>query len=90
VRAWVGGASTLRAMGFWYSPLSPPKNPLLFLQKIFGLGLVSLNQKVSGTVHPLYAAVAAAHENSRISDPHLVWARLYDFARTYFTHNPAR
>ena len=37
-------------------------------QKIFGSNLILQNQKVSGTAHPLYAAVAAARENSGVSD----------------------
>jgi hypothetical protein len=73
-------------MGFRYSPLSPPKIPLLFLQKIFGLYLYSRTE-VSGTAHPLYAAVAAARENSEISDMGRVMVSLYEFARTHFIQN---
>jgi len=46
-----------------------------------------LEPKVSGAAHPLYAAVAAARENSGDSDSVSVLVRVYELARTYFTLN---
>ena len=70
MREWVNEAENIGQIQ--NTPSLPAKKSAL--QKIFGSNLILLNQKVSGTAHPLYAAVATAHENSRISDPHLVWA----------------
>ncbi|MCR4263399.1 MAG: hypothetical protein NUV98_01610, partial [Candidatus Roizmanbacteria bacterium] len=84
VRARVGGASTLGASGI---PLSPrQKFRFSFFKKSSGLYLYSRTE-VSGTAHPLYAAVATARENFDSSEPDLVWAPLYDFARTHFAQN---
>src|SRR3989304_3192124 len=81
------GGRGKHTMGFRYSPSLPAKNSAsLFFKKSSGLDLYS-RTKVSGTAHPLYAAIAAARENSDSSEPNLVWARLYDFARTYFAQN---
>ncbi len=70
-----------------------PKDPSLpakksALQKIFGSNLILLNQKVSGTAHPVYAAVAAAREKLGTMDVIQLRALVYDFARTYFARNP--
>src|SRR3989338_3490099 len=43
------------------------------LQKIFGSNLKLKDQKVSGTAHPLYAAVAAARENFGIYGSDGLW-----------------
>ena len=86
VRERVGGSSTL---GHWATgfPLSPrQKIRFSFFKKSSGLGLYS-RTKVSGTAHPLYAAVAAARENSGISDMGRVLVSLYEFARTHFIQN---
>jgi len=74
-------------MGFLHYPSLPAKKSAsLFFKKSLGLYLHS-RTKVSGTAHPLYAAVAAARKNSATSDPFLLSARLYEFARTYFSHH---
>src|SRR3989344_4347036 len=44
------------------TPLSPPKNPQF------------KNQKVSGTAHPLYAALRPARQNPDSSDSIQLWA----------------
>ena len=60
MRKWVNEAENLGQIQ--NTPSLPAKKSAL--QKIFGSNLILLNQKVSGTAHPLYAAVAAARENS--------------------------
>ncbi len=64
MQAWVNEARNLAEIN--NDPSLPAKKSAL--QKIFGSNLILLNQKVSGTAHPLYAAVAAARENSGNSD----------------------
>ena len=70
MRSWINEAETLTQI---------PKDPSLpakksALQKIFGSNLILLNQKVSGTAHPVYAAVAAAREKLGTMESNLVWA----------------
>ena len=64
MREWVSEATNLAEIQ--KDPSLPAKKSAL--QKIFGSNLILKDQKVSGTAHPLYAAVAAARENSEISD----------------------
>ena len=64
MQEWINDARNLA--GIQKDPSLPAKKSAL--QKIFGSNLKLQNQKVSGTAHPLYAAVAAARENSEISD----------------------
>ena len=78
MQAWVKEVEMLEEIQ--KGPSLPAKKSAL--QKIFGSNLQLQNQKVSGTAHSLYAAVAAAHENSRISDPHQVWAPAVGFEPT--------
>ena len=59
MRMWINEAESLGQIQ--KDPSLPAKKSAL--QKIFGSNLQILNQKVSGTAHPLYAAVAAAREN---------------------------
>ncbi len=56
---WINEAENLAQIQ--NAPSLPAKKSAL--QKIFGSNLKLQNQKVSGTAHPLYAAVAAAREN---------------------------
>ncbi len=69
MRAWINHAEMLEKIQ--KDPSLPAKKSAL--QKIFGSNLKLQNQKVSGTAHPLYAAVAAARENSGNSDSVSVW-----------------
>ena len=78
MRKWVNEAENLGQIQ--NTPSLPAKKSAL--QKIFGSNLILLNQKVSGTAHPLYAAVAAARENSAVSEPNLVWAPRVGFEPT--------
>ena len=64
MQAWVKEARNLAEIQ--KDPSLPAKKSAL--QKIFGSNLKLKDQKVSGTAHPLYAAVAAARENSGVSD----------------------
>ena len=64
MREWVSEARNLAEIQ--KDPSLPAKKSAL--QKIFGSNLKLKDQKVSGTAHPLYAAVAAARENFEISD----------------------
>lgn len=84
MRAWIKEAENLAQIRISHS--LPAKKSAL--QKIFGSNLILLNQKVSGTAHPVYAAVAAAREKLGTMESNLVWALVYDFARTYFARNP--
>ncbi len=59
-----------------FPSLPAKKFASLFFKKSLGLGLYS-RTKVSGTAHPLYAAVAAARENSDHFDSVSVLVRLY-------------
>ena len=72
MREWVNHSEMLAEIQ--KDPSLPAKKSAL--QKIFGSNLKLKDQKVSGTVHPLYAAVAAARENSGISDLNRVLVRL--------------
>ncbi len=82
------GKHTTSILGFLVLPSLPAKKfASLFFKKSSGLYLYS-RTKVSGTAHPLYAAVAAARENSGNSDSVSVWVQVYYSARTYFTRNP--
>ena len=58
MRVWIKEAENLAEIQI--SPSLPAKKSAL--QKIFGSNLILLNQKVSGTAHPVYAAIAAARE----------------------------
>jgi hypothetical protein len=73
-------------LGYRASSLPAKKFASLFFKKSSGLYLYSRTE-VSGTAHPLYAAVAAARENSEISDMGRVVVSLYEFARTHFIQN---
>ena len=64
MQTWVNEARNLAEIQ--KDPSLPAKKSAL--QKIFGSNLKLQDQKVSGTAHPLYAAVAAARKNSEISD----------------------
>ena len=64
MQEWINDARNLAEIQ--KDPSLPAKKSAL--QKIFGSNLILQDQKVSGTAHPLYAAVAAARENSEISD----------------------
>ena len=64
MREWINHSEMLEEIQ--KDPSLPAKKSAL--QKIFGSNLKLQNQKVSGTAHPLYAAVAAARENFEISD----------------------
>ena len=64
MREWINEAENLAQIQ--NAPSLPAKKSAL--QKIFGSNLKLQNQKVSGTAHPLYAAVATARENSGVSD----------------------
>ena len=64
MREWINHSEMLEEIQ--KDPSLPAKKSAL--QKIFGSNLKLQNQKVSGTAHPLYAAVAAARENSGVSD----------------------
>ena len=78
MRAWITEAENLAQIRNF--PSLPAKKSAL--QKIFGLNLILRNQKLSGTAHPVYAAVAAAREKSGISDQNLVWAPRVGFEPT--------
>src|SRR3989338_4542403 len=71
MREWIEEARNLAEIQ--KDPSLPAKKSAL--QKIFGSNLILKDQKVSGTAHPLYAAVAAARENSEISDMGRVMVR---------------
>mgnify|MGYP001609630328 FL=1 len=64
MREWINHSEMLEEIQ--KDPSLPAKKSAL--QKIFGSNLKLQNQKVSGTAHPLYAAVATARENSGVSD----------------------
>jgi DNA invertase Pin-like site-specific DNA recombinase len=70
MREWIFEAENLAQIQ--KDPSLPAKKSAL--QKIFGSNLILLNQKVSGTAHPLYAALRAAREKSGHSDPIQLWA----------------
>ena len=78
MQKWINEAESLSQIQ--NDPSLPAKKSAL--QKIFGSNLQILNQKVSGTAHPLYAAVAAARENSDSLEPNLVWAPRVGFEPT--------
>ena len=84
MRSWINEAENLAQIQ--KDPSLPAKKSAL--QKIFGSNLILLNQKVEGVAHPVYAAVAAAREKLGTMESNLVWALVYDFARTYFARNP--
>ena len=71
MREWIDEAENLAQIQ--NTPSLPAKKSAL--QKIFGSNLKLKDQKVSGTAHPLYAAVAAARENSGVSDLNRVLVR---------------
>ena len=71
MQEWINEARNLAEIQ--KDPSLPAKKSAL--QKIFGSNLILKDQKVSGTAHPLYAAVAAARENSEISDMGRVMVR---------------
>ena len=83
MQEWINDARNLAEIQ--KDPSLPAKKSAL--QKIFGSNLILQNQKVSGTAHPLYAAVAAARKNSSISDMGRMMVCLYEFARTHFMQN---
>lgn len=70
MRAWVTEAQNLAEIQ--RNPSLPAKKSAI--QKIFGSNLQLTNQKVSGTAHPLYAALRAARQNSESSASIQVWA----------------
>jgi site-specific DNA recombinase len=70
MRKWVIEAETLAEIQ--HNPSLPAKKSAI--QKIFGSNLQLSNQKVSGTAHPLYAALRAARQNSESSASIQVWA----------------
>ena len=84
-----GGWTSTHEFG---APLSPPKNLHLHFFKKSSACIRILQQKVSGTAHPLYAALRAARQNPDSSSGQFksiqVWAHLYELARTYFSRNP--
>ncbi|MDP2665147.1 MAG: zinc ribbon domain-containing protein, partial [bacterium] len=86
MQEWINEARNLAEIQ--KDPSLPAKKSAL--QKIFGSNLILLNQKVSGTAHPLYAAVTAARENFDSSEPNLVWAPRVGFEPTtnslHFVH----
>jgi hypothetical protein len=58
------------------------------LRKIFGSNLFLRNQELSGTAHPLYAALRAARENPANLPLSQLIVPLYSLARTFFMQNP--
>ena len=59
----LGSSTTFSAHGWWGKEKNNSAAKKSALQKIFGSNLQLHNQKVSGTAHPLYAALRAARQN---------------------------
>jgi len=70
MRKWIHEAENLAEIQ--HNPSLPAKKSAI--QKIFGSNLQLTNQKVSGTAHPLYAALRAARQNFDSSASIQVWA----------------
>ena len=70
MRSWVHEAENLAQIQ--NDPSLPAKKSAI--QKIFGSNLQLTNQKVSGTAHPLYAALRAARQNPDSSGSLQLWA----------------
>jgi hypothetical protein len=74
-------------LGLQVFPSLPAKKFASLSSKNLRACILYSRTKVSGTAHPLYAAVAAARENSEVSDMGRVIVCLYEFARTHFIQN---
>jgi hypothetical protein len=72
MRSWVHEAENLAQIQ--NGPSLPAKKSAI--QKIFGSNLQLHNQKLSGTAHPLYAALRAARQNPDSSGSLQLWAPL--------------
>lgn len=81
MREWVHEAQNLAQIQ--NDPSLPAKKSAI--QKIFGSNLQLANQKLSGTAHPLYAALRAARQNPDSSGSLQLWAPGVGFEPTTYS-----